>query len=163
MGLDCWQLFEAFVKATKPADGTVSRWRAVFLQMQRDFADTAAIGITEDAARAWVSGLVSETRSAETVREVWLAASRSVFGWAARHKHIGKNPFADVKVDLPRRSRSRETKAFKAEEIRLILRASTAYKRPRTARERARRWVMWLCAYLCLEVRCLGCDTHQTV
>ena len=97
------------------------------------------------------------------MREVWLAASRSVFSWAARHKHIGKNPFADVKVDLPRRSRSRETKAFKAEEIRLILRASTAYKRPRTARERARRWVMWLCAYLCLEVRCLGCDTHQTV
>jgi hypothetical protein len=23
-GLDCWQLFEAFVKATKPADGTLN-------------------------------------------------------------------------------------------------------------------------------------------
>jgi integrase len=147
IGLDCWQLFEAYVKAKKPADGTVARWNAVFSQMQRDFAGTGAGGITEDTARSWVAGLISEKRSAETVREVWLAASRSVFSWAARHKHIVKNPFADVKVDVPRRSRSRETKAFKAEEVRLILRASMAYKLPRTARERTRRWVMWLCAY----------------
>jgi hypothetical protein len=31
-GLGCWQLFEAFVKATRPAPQTVSRWRAVFLK-----------------------------------------------------------------------------------------------------------------------------------
>lgn len=147
IGLDCWQLFEAYVKAKKPADGTVTRWHAVFSQMQRDFADTGAIRITEDAARSWVAGLVSEKRSAKTVREVWLAASRSVFSWAARHKHIGKNPFADVKVDLPKRSRNRETKAFKSEEVLLILRASLAYEHARTARDRARRWAMWLCAY----------------
>lgn len=146
-GLDCWQLFEAYVKAAKPADGTVTRWRAVFQQMQRDFADTGAAGITEDAARSWVTGLVSEKRSAQTVREVWLAASRSVFSWAARHKHIGKNPFADVKVDVPRRSRNRETKAFKPEEVLVILRASLAYVQPRTPRDRARRWAMWFCAY----------------
>jgi hypothetical protein len=135
-GLDCWQLFEAYVKTKKPADGTVARWNAVFSQMQRDFAGTGASGITEDAARLWVAGfgLISEKRSAKTVREVWLAASRSVFSWAARHKHIVKNSFADVKVDVPRRARSRETKAFKSEEVRLILRASMAYKLPRTAR-----------------------------
>ena len=146
-GVSCWQLFEDFVKATKPAEGTVQRWRAVFLQMQRDFADTGVNGITEDAARSWVAGLVSEGRSANTVREVWLAASRRVFSWAARHKRIPKNPFADVKVDVPRQARNRETKAFRPEEVRIILRASAAYKQPRTPRERARRWAMWLCAY----------------
>jgi integrase len=146
-GPGCWQLFEAFVKATKPADDTVTRWRAVFLQMQRDFADIGANGITEDAARSWVVGLVSEKRSAQTVREVWLAASRSVFSWAARHKHISRNPFADVKVDVPRRTRHRETKAFRLEEVLVILSASVAYWQPRTARDRARRWAMWLCAY----------------
>ncbi len=146
-GLSCWQLFEDFVMATKPADGTVQRWRAVFQQMQRDFADTGANGITEDAARSWVAGLVSEKRSARTVREVWLAASRSVFSWAARHKHTRKNPFADVKVDVPRQARDRETKAFKPDEVLVILRAALEYEQPRTARERARRWAMWLCAY----------------
>ena len=33
LGLDCWQLFEAYVKAKKPAEGTVSRWNAVFSQL----------------------------------------------------------------------------------------------------------------------------------
>ena len=93
-------------------------------QMQRDFADTGANGITEDAARSWVAGLVSEKRYAQTVREVWLAASRSVFSWAARHKHINKNPFADVKVDVPRTRRTRETKAFTPDEVRTILRGT---------------------------------------
>jgi integrase len=146
-GIGCWQLFDAFVKATKPADGTVTRWRVVFLQMQRDFADTGVNGITEEAARSWISGLVSEKRSGLTVREVWLAASRSVFSWAAGHKLIGKNPFADAKVDVPKRSRIRETKAFRSDEALMILKAAFDYKEPRTARDRARGWVVWLCAY----------------
>jgi hypothetical protein len=119
-GLGCWQLFEAYVKAAKPADGTVTRWRAAFSTDAARFADTGAAGITKDAARSWIVGLVAENRSAQTVREVWLSASRSVFSWAARHKHIGKNPFADVKVDVPKRSRSRETKAFRSEEVLMI-------------------------------------------
>lgn len=41
-GISCWVLFEEFVKATKPAPKTVSRWRAVLLEMQRQFADVGA-------------------------------------------------------------------------------------------------------------------------
>jgi hypothetical protein len=126
-GMSCWQLFEAFVKATSPAPTTVSRWRAVFLQMQRDFADIAANGITEDAGRSWITRLVSEERTAYTVREVWLSASRRVFGWAVLHKHISKNPFAEVRVDVPRTVRKRETKAFRPQEARLLLNAALAY------------------------------------
>ena len=131
-GTGCWELFEAFVKAVKPADNTVQRWRAVFLEMQRHFADMGADGITEDTARAWVRGLVTEERSAVTVREVWLSASRRVFGWAALHKHVRKNPFVDIKVDVPRKARSRETKAFTDQEARTVLRAALAIKNPKT-------------------------------
>ncbi|NEU96035.1 hypothetical protein [Bradyrhizobium uaiense] len=146
-GISCWDLFEAFVKAIKPADNTVQRWRAVFLWMQRHFADIGADGITEETARTWVRGLVTAERSATTVREVWLSSSRRVFGWGAEHKHVRKNPFADIKVDVPRRARSRETKAFTEQEARTILMASSAIKDPKTPWERARRWVPWLCAY----------------
>lgn len=45
-GVSCWELFEAFVKARKPAEKTVQRWRAVFLEMQREFAEVGAEGIT---------------------------------------------------------------------------------------------------------------------
>ena len=146
-GVSCWELFEGYVTATRRAPKTVSRWRAVFLQMQKDFADTSAEGITEDMARSWIAGLVIEERSAYTVREVWLSASRTVFGWGLRHKRVSKNPFSDVYVDVPKKIRLRETKAFRPEEAVVILRAALACRHPKTMQERARRWVPWLCAY----------------
>jgi hypothetical protein len=80
----------------------------VFLEMQREFAEVGADGITEDAARKWVHGLINEERAPITVREIWLSASRRVFDWAREHKRIRQNPFKEVKVDVPRRVQTRE-------------------------------------------------------
>jgi integrase len=149
-GPDCWALFDEFVKATRPADSTVQRWRPVFLEMQRAFVDVAggANGITEEAARTWVKGLVTQGRSPRTVREVWLTASKCVFAWGLEHKHVSRNPFVAVKVDVPKNVSTRETgKAFTPEEARTILRACLACENPKTPWERAKRWVSWLCAY----------------
>jgi integrase len=147
-GVSCWELFEAFVTATQPKPNTVIRWRAVFLEMQRQFADVGAEGITEEAARTWIHGLVSAQRKAVTVREIWLSASRRVFSWARQHKKIRQNPFADVKVDVPRKAETREEgRSFTDGEASTILKASLAYETPRTPTERTRRWVPWLCAY----------------
>ncbi|WP_316232854.1 tyrosine-type recombinase/integrase [Bradyrhizobium sp. SZCCHNPS2010] len=147
-GVGCWELFEAFVTATKPAAKTVNRWRAVFLEMQREFAEVGADGITEDAARKWVQCLITEKRQAITVREVWLSSSRRVFGWAREHKRIRQNPFKEVRVDVPRRVQTREEgRSFTAAEASTILKASLSYEKPATPTERARRWVPWICAY----------------
>ncbi|MEY9459777.1 integrase [Bradyrhizobium ottawaense] len=147
-GVSCWELFEAFVMATKPAPKTVNRWRAVFLEMQREFAEVGADGITEDAARKWMHGLITETRGASTVREIWLSASRRVFGWAREHKRIRQNPFKEVRVDVPRKMQTRENgRSFTAAEASTILKASLEYEKPTTPTERTRRWVPWLCAY----------------
>jgi hypothetical protein len=93
----CWDLFEAYVNATKPAATTIQRWRVVFIEMGREFSEVGAEGIGEDAARLWIQGLVTARRSALTVREIWLSASRTVFGWAKVHKRIRINPFAEVR------------------------------------------------------------------
>lgn len=146
--VSCWELYEAFVLATKPAPRTVMRWRAVFLEMQREFADVGADGITEDAARKWVRGLITSERQAITVREVWLSSSRRVFGWAREHKRIAQNPFKEVRVDVPRRVQTREEgRSFTDAEASTILKASLAVAKPSTPTERTRRWVPWLCAY----------------
>jgi integrase len=82
------------------------------------------------------------------VSEVWLTASRRVFAWGLEHKHVRKNPFVGIKVDVPKKVSTRETgKAFTPEEARTILQATLAYKDPKTPWDRAKRWVMWLCAY----------------
>ncbi|WP_298870726.1 hypothetical protein [uncultured Bradyrhizobium sp.] len=147
-GVGCWDLFGAYVDAVKPAPTTVSRWRVVFLAMQRHFAEVGADGITEDAARAWIHGLITEERQASTVREVWLSASRTVFAWARVHKRIHQNPFKEVKVDVPRKVQKREDgRSFTNEEALTILKASLTYQEPATPTERTRRWVPWVCAY----------------
>jgi site-specific recombinase XerD len=147
-GVGCWELFEAFVTATKPAPKTVTRWRSVFHEMQREFIEVGADGITEDAARKWVHGLITEKRTAITVREIWLSASRRVFGWAREHKRIHQNPFKEVKVDVPRKAQTREDgRSFTVSEASTILKASLAYEKPTNPTERTRRWVPWLCAY----------------
>ncbi|UPT96303.1 hypothetical protein J4G48_0046050 [Bradyrhizobium barranii subsp. apii] len=147
-GVGCWELFDAYVHAVKPAPTTVTRWRVVFLAMQQQFTEVGADGITEDAARAWIHGQITEKRQASTVREVWLSASRTVFAWARVHKRIHQNPFKEVKVDVPRKVQKREDgRSFTAEEATTILMASLAHKKPTTPTERARRWVPWLCAY----------------
>jgi hypothetical protein len=130
-GVSCWELFEAYVTATKPAPNTVGRWRCVFEEMQREFA--GADGITEDAARTWLHGLIAETRGARTVRDTWLKAARLVFSWAREHKRIRQNPFKEVKVDVPRKMQTREDgRSFTASEASTILRASFTYEKPAT-------------------------------
>jgi integrase len=92
--------------------------------------------------------LISADRSALTVREIWLSASRRIFSWGREHKLIRQNPFAEIRVDVPRKVQTREDgKAFTDKEVQTILNASLNYNKPATPTERTRRWVPWLCAY----------------
>jgi integrase len=147
-GMSCWDLFGAYVAARKPAAGTVSRWRAVFQHLQATFAERSAGALTEDNARAWKDTLVTPKRSAVTVDAVWLPAAKTVFAWGLSQKHIRINPFATVKIDVPKVAVLREEgRAFRPEEAQVILRSSLAIINTRDAFPRAKRWVMWLCAY----------------
>ena len=73
-----------------------------------------------------------------------MAASReTAFSWAVSHKHIRTNPFAGVKVDVPKTVMLREEgKSFNMEEAQVILRASAAITNLRDAFPRAKRWVL---------------------
>jgi integrase len=145
--LDCMALFAAFVTAVQPADSTVQRWRAVFLHLQSAYPQASAAALSEADARAWAAKLVTLRRSAATVSSVWIPAAKRVFSWAETQKHIRKSPFVGIKVDVPKTSQNRESKAFTPEEADVILRATLEHKTPKSTFEKARRWVMWLCAY----------------
>jgi integrase len=147
-GMSCWELFGAYVAARKPADGTVNRWRAVFKHLQAAFPESSASVLTEADARAWKDTLVTPKRRASTIDGVWLPAVKTVFAWALTQKQIRTNPFTGVKIDVPKAVVLREEgKSFKPEEVQIILRASTAITNLRDAFPRAKRWVMWVCAY----------------
>jgi integrase len=145
--LSPWTLFEQWVAAKKPARATVDRWRGVFLRLAENFSQRNAGVITGQEAQEWADGLVTSERTPRTVRDVWLVATRTVFGWAKDRKLILNNQFADVKVSVPRGQLGRETKAFRTDELTKILKAASAVSDTTKAGLAARRWVPWLCAY----------------
>src|SRR6185369_2524048 len=129
------------------APTTVSRWRAVFVKLKANFPAVNAGQITAEQARKWITSLVDDTRTADTVASVWIPAARRVFSWGVQEKLIGANPFAEVKVEKAKKVVRRDGQWFTDDEIAIILRACSRHAQPKTATHRARRWVMWLCAY----------------
>ncbi len=158
-GLSCWALFEGWVKAAKRADASVRRARGVFLEMQAKFPRTAAGALTARDAKAWIDSLIkphgspegtrgrAQKRTAFTVGNVWLSASKAVFNWGVDQQLIAANPFAAVKVTKQKQTRERTGKTFTKEEASIILSACQRIANPKTPLDRAKRWVPWLCAY----------------
>jgi integrase len=146
-GLTPWMLFDLWIKGKQPAPGTVTRWRVAFLKLRDDFPEQSAAALTPEQAQRWALELVNSERSAGVVRDAWVRACRTVFEWARRQKLIASNPFADVHISVPRKTRLREGREFSAAEIRTILSAALAIGQLRTKTDAVRRWVPWLLAY----------------
>jgi integrase len=140
------QLFEKWVAEKHPAWNTEAGWKGVFTAMTKHFEERSAASITPDQAQRWVTGLIGPKRSARTVDNNYISASKTVFGWAVEHKRIARNPFATVKVTIPRPVKLRE-KSLRPDECRTILVAALGIVASDTGDSAARRWVPWLCAY----------------
>ena len=141
-----WSLFEKWIAEAKPAASTVNRWRVVFLKLQADFPNAGAAALLPEQMQDWAKGLISTERTAVTVRDVWVIACRTVFAWAIGQKLITHNPFTCWRITVPRKIRTRETKAFTEDEARMILKAAVKIK-VRTKSDAAKRWCPWLAAY----------------
>jgi integrase len=95
----------------------------------------------------WAQKLVTTKRGPLTVSNVWITGANIVFAWALKHKHIQANPFAGVEIDVPKKVTLRETPAFTRAETRTILQAALRIEDMTSAMMRAKRWVLWICAY----------------
>jgi integrase len=145
-GLTPWSLFERWIAEAKPATATVDRWRGVFLKLQTDFPNTSAAALLPEQAHEWAKGLINTERTAVTVRDVWVNASRVVFAWAIGAKLVTRNPFTGWRITVPKKNSTRETKAFTESEISTILKAAMKIE-VRGKMDAAKRWCPWLAAY----------------
>jgi integrase len=146
LDLTAWSLFEKWIAEAKPAASTVNRWRAVFLKLQNDFPNTGAAALLPEHMQDWAKGLITAERAAVTVRDVWVIACRTVFAWAIGQNLIARNPFAGWRITVPKKIRTRETKAFTEDEAGTLLRAAITIE-VRTKSDAAKRWCPWLAAY----------------
>jgi hypothetical protein len=69
------ELFEAWAEARKPAHSTIESWRPVFRALSEHFPRRTASSITADEAQEWLDKLVTDNRSAFTVRNTFLKAT----------------------------------------------------------------------------------------
>jgi hypothetical protein len=108
-GWDAWSAFSAYVAERKPANSTINRWRAIFLNLNDHFEKKDVALYTGDDAVAWKDTLIGENRASRTVNDVWLTAARQpgVAGCAPcvdpvdpteptteHHRELGANPAA---------------------------------------------------------------------
>jgi integrase len=110
------------------------------------FPNTNAAALQPEQMRHWANGLISSARSAGTVANIWVCAARTVFASAVDEKLISQNPFVGWRVKVPKKIKTRETKAFTNDEINAILSAALAVQ-PRSKGDAAKRWCPWLAAY----------------
>ena len=146
-GLTPWMLFERWIAEVKPATSTVDRWRAVFLQLGKDFPTQNATSLTNEQARAWLNGLINQGRTAGTVQGTWQNAAKTIWGWALEQRFVPENPFLGIRLPRQRRTSMRESKAFHADEATTILSASLEFNDAGRKSAAAKRWIPWLCAY----------------
>jgi integrase len=126
---------------------TIESWRGVFNSLAKHFSGRSAKSITDNEAQDWIDSLVTEARSAVTVNNTWVRATKAVFGWGVRRKLLLHNPFAEVQIELPRQKRRRESKAFDEHELQVILKAAAAINDTAKPDDAAKRWMPWLLAY----------------
>jgi integrase len=144
-GLTPEGLFEAWVKARQPAHSTIESWGVVFRALGKRFPDRSAAAIKADEAQKWLDELITEKRSAFTVRNTWLRATKRVYRWGAQRK-LTSNPFAEAIVDVPRRKQLRPKSLYEQEQ-KAILQAASAITDISNPDSAACRWVPWLLAY----------------
>jgi hypothetical protein len=105
--------------------------------------------------------MLTQGISPKAVRDVWLAAPRSIATHMLNALRLEINPFAGIKVEGVKAWKEDDERGFDPEQALTILSATVASPSHLISVEMkaARRWVPWICAYT--GVRRLSCRAHE--
>ncbi|GLS42689.1 DUF6538 domain-containing protein [Methylobacterium brachythecii] len=147
--------FTAYAAASELSPATRKRWSPVFASLVRYVGRDDLALIDADTIAGWLDHLLEgkdagkgRKPEAVTVRDVYLAAVKAVYGWLVARRKLKENPSRDLKVKVPA-GRNRNMREFDDREACLILSASLRVQPDDVSplHRAARRWVPWLCAY----------------
>lgn len=147
-------LFEDYAQETRLAPATLKAWRACLQALVDHLGHDDAARVGRADIIAWKDALLRAPdgqvlRSQKTVSAKYLAAARTIFGWAERNLRIAENPASKVVVAVPKKVQLREEKGLTDVEASLILKAAFSAEPDERSPLRGfgRRWVPWICAY----------------
>jgi integrase len=141
-------LWADFCKAKLLSASTRKKWEPHFSALIRRVGTTDMIRVTEQHLLEWRDALLATKLEPRTVRDGYIAAAKSFFGWSTRALKIPSDPSAKVTVEISDKH-EKKMRGFKDEEAAVILSAALAPPSALMSTENAdaRRWVPWICAY----------------
>ncbi|MGN6422944.1 MAG: hypothetical protein ACTHLA_06505 [Asticcacaulis sp.] len=131
-----------------PKASTMEAWRRMLKVFVAYLGHDDAERITADDIRGWRQSLSDGTRKAVTINGSYLAALLTVLRWGFAEGRLKTNPTEGLTFRYRRDVRQREA-GFTDAEAATILKAALSAPPGRNTphRDRARRWIPWLCAY----------------
>ncbi|MFZ5738570.1 MAG: DUF6538 domain-containing protein [Pseudomonadota bacterium] len=157
--LSITELFERWERealATGKTKKTVNEYRAVINRLIAflDFDDAKRVTPRDIVAYKDMRLASTNLRTGmpiapKTVKDVELAALKSVFGWGLANHHLPANPAESVKLKLGKKRKERP-KGYTDKEAITLLTAANGYKRVGREHKKtaaAKRWAPWLCAF----------------
>lgn len=127
---------------------TAERWKPVIEQFIKFIGHRDLARVTQHDAVKWRNQKLKEV-SPKSVRDVWLAAPRSICTHMINELKLDSNPFAGIKVDGVKAWKEDDERGFDEEQVSTILTGTLATPSHLISDEMkaARRWVPWICAY----------------
>ncbi|MFK5596147.1 DUF6538 domain-containing protein [Methylobacterium sp. HMF5984] len=96
------ETFLAYAAAAELSPATRKRWMPVFVQLV-DFMGHDDLAIIDgDKIVEWLDHLLEGDRKAITVRDVYLAAMKAIYGWLVSRRKLKSNPTTGLTVKVPR-------------------------------------------------------------
>jgi integrase len=140
--------FAAYAKASELAASTRKRWRPALETLAVYIGHDNLARVTPDNVADWVADLARGGRRSVTIRDVYLASAKALFGWLKGTRKVAANPCEGVRVKVVGKPVLRD-RSFTDAEASTILAAALVPHGGRLSAEHAaaRRRVPWLCAY----------------
>jgi len=143
-------LFERYASSGAANERTVSKWRPQVSSFVDHIGHDDITHVKRSDVTGWTEALVARGLAVKTITDSYLPAVRVSFALAYDDELIPANPASGLKVRGPKSSDVHD-KDHSDEAAKTILKAALE-EQPRTLPERhrlARRWVPWICAYIC--------------
>jgi hypothetical protein len=151
--IDIMEAFELYCSQPRIKGGldgpTAKRWRPVIQRFIDWIKHRDLARVTPRDAVRWRDYMISQGIAPKAVRDVWLAAPRSVATHMLNALRLEINPFAGIKVEGVKAWKEDDERGFDPEQALTILSATVATPSHLISKEMkaARRWVPWICAY----------------
>jgi integrase len=151
--VDIKEAFEHYCSQPRIKGGlegpTAKRWRPVIDRFADWIGHRDLARVTPQDAVRWRDHMISQGITPKAVRDVWLAAPRSVATHMLNALKLEINPFAGIRVEGVKAWKEDDERGFDPDQALTILSATVATPSHLISREMkaARRWVPWICAY----------------